>query len=82
MPAPHVRGKAKVVRQRWRTSQRQRTHKALYDASDYIRTGVVVELDASYYAKFWVGVGLNIAAQVIEEMANEFLCEDITNGIE
>lgn len=73
---------ARVQRQRWRTSQRQRAHKTLYDASDYIKTGVVVDIDASHFAKMWIGVGLQIAAEVIEQMANELLVEDIVKGKE
>jgi uncharacterized protein YciU (UPF0263 family) len=60
-----------------RINQRQRAHKHLYDAADHIRVGVDVEIDASHFAKLWIGVGLQIAADVIEEMANELLVEDI-----
>ena len=73
---------ARKQRQSWRPSQRQRAHKTVYDAAGHIRHGVVPDIDATPTAKFWVCVGLNIAASVLEKMANELLVEDIINETE
>jgi hypothetical protein len=37
------------------------------------------KVDASGFALMWIGVGLQIAASIVDEMAAEMLCEDIVN---
>jgi hypothetical protein len=41
-----------------------------------------VDVDATGMAKVWIGVGLQIAATILEAMAAECLVEDIINEIE
>jgi hypothetical protein len=64
-------------RQQWRKLRQQRTHKALHDAADEIRS---TPIDASFQARLWIGTGLQIAATIIDEIAAEMLCEDIVSG--
>lgn len=63
-------------RQLWRSMQNKRTHEQLYDASDWLRS---TDVGASGFAKLWIGVGLQIAANKLEELAAEMLVEDIIN---
>jgi hypothetical protein len=72
-PIYHRRMSAAQLRRRWRN---KRTHQQLYDASDWLRS---VEVDATGFARVWIGVGLQIAASHLEELANEILVEDIIN---
>jgi hypothetical protein len=58
----------------WRLSQAKRTHEQLYDASEYVKN---VHVNASYFAMIWIGVGLRIAAEKLEELAAEMLVDDI-----
>jgi hypothetical protein len=65
---------ARQLRQSFRA---KRTHQQLYDASDWLRS---VEVDATGFARIWIGVGLQIAASHLEELAAEMLVEDIIGG--
>jgi hypothetical protein len=69
------RSNASHQRKSWR-SRRKRVHQCLYDVADEIRE---TKVDASGFALLWIGVGLQIAGSIIEEMANEMLVEDIVN---
>lgn len=69
-----ARQSASERRQAWRRKQSQRTHEQLYDASDELRE---LSIDASGFARMWIGVGLQIAAKHLEELANAILVEDI-----
>ena len=62
---------AAQLRRNWRN---KRTHQQLYDASDWLRS---VDVDATGFARIWIGVGLQIAASHLEELAAEMLVEDI-----
>jgi hypothetical protein len=63
-------------RRSWRINQQRRVHDCLYDLSDELKQ---TKVDASGFALMWIGVGLQIAASIVDEMAAEMLCEDIVN---
>lgn len=65
---------ARALRRSFRS---KRTHQQLHDAADWLKRANV---DASYFAMIWIGVGLRIAAEKLEELAAEMLVEDIIKG--
>jgi hypothetical protein len=74
--APRNATSARDLRRSWRRNELQRTHQQLHNAADWITDA---DVDASPFAKIWIGVGLRIAASMLEELAAEMLVEDIIN---
>jgi hypothetical protein len=71
---PRCASKARQQRQAFRLSNNKRVHEQLYGVSDELRQ---LDVDASGFARIWIGVGLQIAASILETCANRCLVEDI-----
>jgi hypothetical protein len=74
---PRSASRARQQRQAFRLSNNKRVHQQLYDVSDELRQ---LDVDASGFARIWIGVGLQIAASILETCANRCLVEDILEG--